>query len=157
MLECREFWRAFRSARRPHCLPLHAYIAHACIGRFVRDFSPLAQSVGAPPTFCTSDKSECGRLRAGSLEHSGVYQSRATVRRLYRSKRAGRRGESLDFRKLPRRVPVTRLRHGASARAQLGSLVAVAFRICSSFTHFSVSAASALPTLTCVHCARMYR
>ena len=56
---------------------------------------------------------------------SGAYQLRATVRRPYRSKRAGRRGESLDFRKLPRRVPVTRLRHGASARAQLGTLVAV--------------------------------
>ena len=41
----------------------------------------------------------------------------------------------MDFRKLPRRVPVKRLRHGASARAQLGSLVAVAFRICSSFSH----------------------
>ena len=71
-------------------------LAHAhVLKRHVRDFSPRDQSVGAPPTFCTSDKCECGRLRAGSLEHSGVYQSRATVRRPYRSKRAGRSGESL--------------------------------------------------------------
>ena len=31
----------------------------------------------------------------------------------------------LICRNLPRRVPVTRVRHGASARAQLGTLVAV--------------------------------
>ena len=44
-------------------------LAHARVSeRQIRDFGPRDQSVGAPPTFCTSDKSECGRLRAGSLE-----------------------------------------------------------------------------------------
>ena len=70
VLEFRELWWAFRSPRPPHCPP--SYDACACarsyVGGHVRDFGPRDQSVGAPPTFCTSDKCECGRLRAGSLE-----------------------------------------------------------------------------------------
>ena len=76
---------------------------------------------------------------------SGAYQLRATVRRPYRRTREGRRGESLTCRNLPRRVPVTRVRHGASARAQLGTLVAGACYFCSSYSHSQPSHPLGLP------------
>ena len=129
-------WWAFRSTRHPHCPPSHdpCACARSCVGSSRAGFCRRAISLSELLQLFALQTSVSVVAFARALSSSsGAYQLRATVRRPYRRTREGRRGESLTCRNLPRRVPVTRVRHGASARAQLGTLVAVACCSCSSF------------------------